>query len=487
MKIISVLSLALLILLKVNPSFSEELSFKQQIIDKIDHTLAQSDIALKEFDEQVKRGTLQVAMDPAVLREYAVDEQRKLNNFRALVAKAKDKELPGFLVELFVNHTPQNRYPEIEEYILQIGDATVPTLLKQYDKKNKDVFMRERILYLLGNLKSEKALPTVRAATDDTALRVSFAAISALRNILGDRSSKELQQLLAKSQNTETAEYILSQLNFIKDPQWCSFYLEQSRQRPGLLSKMTLTTLTDAESCSEDVLGHNVDFLVTTVQKDDRQSATSAAILLAKLQHEKYLKKLYPIFPTLLNGQNRIGGVASNYGSTVEAAADETVWSSLPTERENLLNRIEKQLTSAGIKEWLNNNPKDPFTRLYLTNLLAKKNGQKQNDSATYIFKISVENSRNQAICNVDVELSLNIVQTVACAANYINLTLSTIDTEKGRLKLDPILIDLKPNGVGFSAEVPFSGAYVIKLRDVSGETYNWNFKNTISEQANGQ
>ena len=70
----------------------------------------------------------------------------------------------------------------------------------------------------------------------------------------------------------------------------------------------------------------------------------------------------------------------------------------------------------------------------------------------------------------------------MTCAGYHVDMTLSHVDIERGRIKLNPVLVDLKPHAVGFSAEIPMGGSYVIKLSE-NGQIYIWKFKNNFYDR----
>lgn len=464
--------------------YSAEPTYRERIINRIDQVLNDHKNALIEFQKQIKEAkannrALQYAVDPQDLLEYAKDQQERLMNLRTNIINTSDKDLPAALVDLYVNHKSFDAYPELGEYIMELGDAAVPALTRQFSEKSDDFFKREKIIYLLGRLKFETALPTVRVAIKDLNLRVSFAGMAALRMIRSQQSIEEFHALLDKAQEPEIIENILRELALLGDPDRCGHFWGHARQGRIALARMTVD---DLNTCTEEDIGEHIEFLIKSSRASEQQTARTAAQMIAKLKDKKNLKKVYPIFSVLIKARNQIGGEVSDYGASIKNEDSPMVWASLSSERDALLDRITQSFDASDIGEWLNENSEDKYTAIYLKNLLLKKNGFPELKENTVDIEIDVQDYGGQKICGARSGLVVNSPLTVTCAGYHVDMTLSHVDIERGRIKLNPVLVDLKPHAVGFSAEIPMGGSYVIKLSE-NGQTYIWKFKNNFYDR----
>jgi HEAT repeat protein len=192
---------------------------KQKFIVQIEQELAALKRGLKEELASNREAGAEVFFPPEVIRKMTLEEEKKkLKHLLKFIKKSSSEDLPSALVDLFIKEASDysHRYPLLDSYVAVLGELSVVPLTEHYE--SSDIFLRERILNILGQVKSDRALPLVREALKDENPRVTMSAITALRFILDQDSKGELKALLGIKENEAVIKHILGHLGILKDP-----------------------------------------------------------------------------------------------------------------------------------------------------------------------------------------------------------------------------------------------------------------------------
>lgn len=455
---------------------------KKELEKKIENEMKELKKGLREglkMPEKPSGGPFDFS--PSKMKKMFRERNSRLKNLLKYVRKSPAEELPSSMVNLFIQEESHysGRYPRLRSFILILGESAVQPFINNYEKVNDHI--KERILIFLGWLESGNALSLIRKAIKEKNTRISIAAISSLRLILGPQSTEELNHILRDEEDPAVIKHIFKELAFLKDPLRYDTFLTFVRE-----GKIELVSMENLRECPEDTIGKNIPLILSKIEGTNHQEHFVAIQLIVKLGKPLYLKQLFPILSDLLHVQFQYGGIVKNHQSYA-SHLKESAWTLWKKEVEHLIKRIESNLKEEDISEWLQNDFQSLLPRLYLEDLLSQKKGDVFNlKEEKFSFQISVIDQKDHILASATYPLSLGkevVLEIGAKISEYPQHSLTVkllLDRSKWWFRMDPIVIDLKPYGVGFPADIPFSGAYEIKLNETfrgRKETVIWRFE----------
>lgn len=256
-----------LILLFSIRSFASEnsLTIKQELKSQIFYDLEEIQRSKKEFPPEFT-SLFTMHMTQKEWKKELNEQQKRVNNLLTFINKTPEEELPDGLAERFLEEQKYiNKYPPLEPYILAMGERIIPPFTERYDQVAPRT--RERILMILGNLQSRKALPLVRKALDDPNQRVILCAQTALRLILKLEAKPELEKMLMTTKSSWALEHTLREISLIGEKDWYEEFFRLAKSKK--ISLHDLGLIGDPEECPEEVIGENLDFLIKIIVSHD--------------------------------------------------------------------------------------------------------------------------------------------------------------------------------------------------------------------------
>jgi hypothetical protein len=306
--------------------------------------------------------------------------KRSFNQLRALEEFVKKQEpdvLPQALVKLFIDerNNLSFKYPSLSYYVRTLGEPAVKPLMENYNRISRlDQNGKRHVLGILNDIGSPTALPLIRQETHSPNLEIRAAAIRLLYRLMGKEAKAELYQLLEEpNQALSIITLILEQLKNISEPEWRTTVISMIQQEKLPLEYLLRFKLDDFHD-AEHVIGSRIPVLLEQLQSEKLQNRKNAIKLLLVLKHRTYLKQLFPILDDLLRVRFYYGKTFYwRYQKDSHSDIDFDKFSWNFTNTQLILGRIETELYTADIKEWLAKQPKSLLTTLYLEQLLIKK------------------------------------------------------------------------------------------------------------------
>lgn len=310
-----------------NISFASEQpsTIKQKLRDQVSYELKVIQQSLKGPPPEFASPT--ILMTPKEWKQILNEQQRQLANLLALINKTPEEQLPDVLVSLFLEEQKYiNKYSPLEPYMLAMGERIIPPFTEQYDQAAPRT--RERILMILGNIHSRKALPLVRKALDDPNQRVILHAQTALRLILQLEAKPELEKMLMTTKSSWALKHTLREISLTGGKDWYEEFFRLAKSRKILLQDLAL--IGAPEDCPEEVIGDNLDFFMKIITSDNEpeihpSDIYSLAEFLSFLKREDdrtsiLINDVISNFePQLLESLNKIGDATELTGQDEEA------------------------------------------------------------------------------------------------------------------------------------------------------------------------
>ncbi|MCD4780009.1 MAG: hypothetical protein K8S27_05595 [Candidatus Omnitrophica bacterium] len=248
-------------------------TIEQQLCDRISFEI--------EEIQQSKKKAMPEFISPAIhmtqkeWKNILNEQQKKLNNLLMLIRKTPEERIPDVLAEHFLHEKNYfGQYPPLEPYILALGEKIIPPFSEQYDKVEPRI--RERMLVILGNTYSRKALPIVRKAFDDPNQRVILFAQTALRLILNLEAKPELEKMLIETKSSWALKHTLREISIIGGKDWYNDFFRLAKSRKISLSDLAL--IGNPEDCPQAVISENLNFLMNIIIADKEPDIWSSDI-----------------------------------------------------------------------------------------------------------------------------------------------------------------------------------------------------------------
>jgi len=136
-----------------------------------------------------------------------------------------------------------------------------------------------------------------------------------------------------------------------------------------------------------------------------------------------------------------------------------------------VLQQIASALSPEDIRGWLEEHRQALLPRLYLEDLLSQRDaGPVVSLPGAFVFQVEVRDASGTVLSSGSVSLGVgqdaafDVTAKTAGAFTYRCSTHLALDRKEWRFLMEWFQIELKPYGVGFTAEIPFHGAYEIAL-----------------------
>ena len=460
---------------------TQALDIKGQIERRLRDELKQQDDALRQLKREAPQAGVQP--DRAAFKRTVTElkqELRRRQHLLRLIHKTEAQKVPQVLVDLYVQDLTEpsdQAYPySLESYLLMLGPLAVGPLEGHYETAPFDV--KEEILMAAGRLGAREGLPMVRKGLAHEHPLVRRSAITALRLIQGTDARDELFALVHE-RDAMVLKHLVGELRRLDDPRWAdAFFTAIEDGRLPLSLDQTCVA-------SEDSVGSHLDLMLRALQTGDLPTRSCAMEFLAPITRQSYVARLHTLLPNLLKAQYHAGATIGMAGLVSDPASwpEQAVWDSPAAH--TVLQRISITLSADDLQRWLQYHRDQLLPRLYLEHLLAQQDGRPVPAPEPFAFQIDVRDAAGSVLSSGSVSLAIGqdaafeVTARTPDALTYHCRTRLALDRAEWRLVLERWLIDLKPYGVGFDAQVPFGGAYEIRLEESRRhhETLTWRIR----------
>jgi len=400
-------------------------------------------------------------------RPLLKEEEKKLKRLQQLVEQTSQDNLPKVIVTIFLEEdiTERGQFPEVDPYLIIMGEEVVPLLMGSYDAVPTD--MKEHILRVLTAIGSPHALSTARKALTSGNVREVMAGQAALRIILGDEAAPELIGILKKANNKEVVKSSLRQLEMLGAVDWCSHFLDA--WQAGQVGFSDLFDIGDPQECSSRSLGEHVALLLK-VLKSEGQAGEHYWIreLVARIDQPDAVYDLLPLWPQLVLERFRSGGLVKGYSG--EAQINNVELGFTDAQADVLLKNMASILDVDELHE-MAAVPRPLVHGLYLEDLLAKKKGKRLDlQGQVFSFRIeAIDGARNilasgEYRIRIGDEENITLTSSTGGFSDHQIALKVRFDGDKFMFHFEPLVIQLLPHAAQFSADVPVEGVYETDL-----------------------
>ena len=415
-------------------------------------------------------------------------ERTRVLNLSQFLAEQQPHRLPGNLVALFLDESRHatGTYPDLTPAVLQLGQAAIEPLLRQYDQSPPAA--RLATLALFGEIGSATALSLVRREIQADNPDIQSAAIVALRGIKGNRAGEELVLLLGDTRLPSPVRVtVLGQLMQTEGVDWPTHLLDTALQDPLVFAQLP-DIMPDLALFPERLIWFRLSEIYTYLESENPRHVHTAQHLIARIRFWNHLSELGPVVGDLLKARYDYGRTTDASGNFIDTGREPTdnrvVWDrGLATDLlENIEEKLEHPTLWMARSIWEVNNL---LKQLYLEELLYKRKGQRiiNRPPVEAQFEVSIRDgagvvqATGRRFAEVERPVTFNGEPLLTGFPPATCEGRLAIDKENWRLTFNPLVMRLEDRTLAVPVSIPFGGACEIKMetrRLGKPQTYVW-------------